>query len=100
MPVPPRTPGNYRVYRREQKDRQLRYQHASEIRNDLLPLRPVGKPAGPGSLRVPVSRCFCFSIIRKRFLHSRSSAELFGRHEILLSALDREHVADHFPGNG
>ena len=56
--------------------------------------------AGPGSLRVHISRCFCFSIIRKRFLSSRCSAELFSRHEILVSALDREHVADHFSGNG
>ena len=34
------------------------------------------------------------------FLRSRCSAELFGRYEILVSALDRKHIADHFPGNG
>jgi len=37
---------------------------------------------------------------QEKFLRSRGSAELFGRHEILVSALDREHVADHFSGNG
>jgi hypothetical protein len=61
---------------------------------------PSRQPAGPGSLRLPVSRCFCFSTRRKRFSGSRCSAELFGWHEILLSALDGEHIADHFPGNG
>jgi hypothetical protein len=59
MPVPPRTPGNYRVYRREQKDRQLRYQHASEIRNDLQQLRADTQAtttisAGPKSIATPI----------------------------------------------
>ena len=72
------------------------------IRNEPPEHCPFAQSASarPGSLRVPVSRCFCFSTIRKRFLRSRCSAELFGRHETLVSGLDREHVADHFPGNG
>ena len=36
----------------------------------------------------------------KRFLRCCLAAELFGRHKVLLSAFDREHVADHLPGNG
>jgi len=37
--------------------------------------------------------------VREKFLHSDTAAEFLGRHEVLLSALDREHVADHLPGN-
>ena len=37
--------------------------------------------------------------MREKFLHSDTAAEFLGRHEVLLSALHREHVADHLPGN-
>jgi hypothetical protein len=38
-----------------------------------------------------------FLIIRKA-LRCWRSAELLGRHEVLIPALHSEHVADHFPG--
>ena len=37
---------------------------------------------------------------QEKFLRSRCSAQLFGRHEILVSVLNGKHVADHFSGNG
>ena len=35
-----------------------------------------------------------------RFLRCRGASELLGRHEVLFSALDGEHVGDHLPGYG
>jgi hypothetical protein len=73
------------------------------IRNEpaeSVPLRPVGNRRDLAACAFMYPDVFAFSIIRKRFLGSRCSAELFGRHEILVSALDRKHVADYFPGNG
>ena len=34
----------------------------------------------------------------RKALRCRRSAELLGRHEVLIPALHSEHVADHFPG--
>ena len=59
---------------------------------------PSRQSAGPGSLRVHESRCFSFPLEGKVFYAAtvrRNSA----RHEVLLSALYGEHVADHLPGN-
>jgi hypothetical protein len=42
---------------------------------------------------------FFFPFRREGLLRCDRAAELFGRHEVLLSALYGEHVADHLPGN-
>ena len=57
----------------------------------------IGRTWQPARFCIPM---FLFFHYQEKFLRSRCSAELFGRQEILVSALDCEHVADHFSGNG
>ena len=61
-------------------------------------LRPVGNPQDLAACAFVNPDVFAFPC-EGRFLHCDSAAELLGRHEVLLSALDGEHVADHLPGN-
>lgn len=42
---------------------------------------------------------FVFSPYKGRFFHCDRAAELLGRHEVLLAALEGKHVADHLSGN-
>ena len=72
------------------------------IRNEPPEHCPFAQSATGGTWQPARSSIPMFLLFhyQEKFLRSRCSAELFGRHEILVPALDREHVADHFSGNG